>query len=292
MATTGYSFTELSRLADIDFKRIGVPVGMIMPYYGVNSPAGFLPLDGRKISKDAYPDLYNHLLTMRVAKSTIENFNSEGNPWAVDDLGRYLTRKGDTENVWRADFKESIAPVDGRPTCKAKYTLVKGSGTLSGTLAVDLYRKLGDIELSNAIYLEDARGQFLRGYDSRDSRMFMTCQGDAIRNITGGVKSTNNSEPIFSEESLVFSGAFHSELNVSVNQPRMDVQPASQCVDFRFDASSAVPTANENHPSNLNPLWVIKAYDIVTDPEALAAKVVIDQMADLERRVAALEAKP
>ncbi len=97
------------------------------------------------------------------------------------------------------------------------------------------------------------RGLFVRGYDpsaendpSGGSREIGSFQGDAIRNITGGVGQTKG---------YYTEGAFYTKVIYGVEFPRGRFWGTS---DAGFDASRVVPTADENRPKNINLLYCIK----------------------------------
>lgn len=107
----------------------------------------------------------------------------------------------------------------------------------------------------NTFSLVDLRGRFPRLFSNGGSidsaREFNALQGDAIRNIKGGVKwvSTtlqgSKSEP---------SGAFYSTYDAKYSTN------GNGCVSFNleFSASMVVPTADENRPNNFNVKMYIK----------------------------------
>jgi microcystin-dependent protein len=309
MATTGYSFTELARLADIDFKRIGVPMGTIFPYYGISAPAGFLPCDGRKIVIDAYPELVDHLIGMRKSKVKttvpVTLTGSADNNWVNglnDNLFDYGQQTGARGITWASTSEQSVnttlsdkivTPEDntniiaklGWTYQDYTYTVEMVLGTweqfkaaVAGK-AVDVYNSLTDIPLDDAVYLPDLRGQYLSGYDSRTARFVGTGEGDAIRNFTGQAQmptdaTTGALPPVRSGSGVVRTEDAWGGSVDSITWSSTD-KPAKK---FSLDASRVVPTDTTNHPSNVNFLYVIKAYDTITDPEQLAAKVVVDKV--------------
>lgn len=104
--------------------------------------------------------------------------------------------------------------------------------------------------------LPDLRGEFIRGWDNGrgidSGRGILSAQGDAIRNITGSVRTDNGW--MFSE----LRGAFFDHSGgENVQQLRnqvlaSDSHSAPTVGWFDFDASkSGVPTAAENRPRNI-----------------------------------------
>ena len=136
----------------------------------------------------------------------------------------------------------------------------------------------------------DWRGLGVTGYDPTGiidpdnvGRGILTKQGDASRRITGefirsigtGVALNNNA----------VSGAF--KLGQSTEYLPNGITASSFGV--AFDSSLVVPTAAVNRTNNTNALWVVKAYDVVLEPEQLQAKAVIDQINENSSRIGVLE---
>lgn len=120
------------------------------------------------------------------------------------------------------------------------------------------YPKLAKIYKSCA--LPDLRGKFIRGFGG-NSAALLEVQGDAIRNITGGL----NTNTALSHETWEGwkpgsddHGALrwiHGDTETSVGDGHwVSTSDFSQIYtnsDFDFDASRVVPTANENRPENV-----------------------------------------
>ncbi|WP_080728699.1 phage tail protein [Pectobacterium atrosepticum] len=104
--------------------------------------------------------------------------------------------------------------------------------------------------------IPDFRGYFPRGWDNGSdvdtdgSRAILTVQNDAIRNITGSFQTfdSNGYSPsgVFSHQSR-----YGSEVSGSP-------QAWSHSI-VQIDASSTVPTAEENRPKNIAVMFIIKA---------------------------------
>lgn len=93
----------------------------------------------------------------------------------------------------------------------------------------------------------DYRGYFLRGYGGNSLGIGVT-QGDAIRNITGGVYGS------VEEKGSSAYGAFGI---VAISTPGPSASLKN--IGFDFDASRVVPTAAENRPINKAVYYLIKA---------------------------------
>ncbi|KMK51078.1 hypothetical protein RO21_08225 [[Actinobacillus] muris] len=111
--------------------------------------------------------------------------------------------------------------------------------------------------------LPDLRGEFIRGFrDGRNvdnGRAFGSFQGDAIRNITGNFSvrpaGDDSQSPVLIGGNSVFRQQPSTEKWLPVNLKRAGEQNLSL---MTFDASRAVPTANENRPRNIALLACIK----------------------------------
>ncbi|MEI7366946.1 tail fiber protein [Pectobacterium sp. 1950-15] len=99
-------------------------------------------------------------------------------------------------------------------------------------------------------FLPDLRGEFVRGWDDGRgvdaSRALMSAQGDAIRNITGTFNPGGwgiSADGVFSRGDTrgSNSGQFHDSALIT------------------FDASTVVPTANENRPRNIAFNYIVRA---------------------------------
>lgn len=116
--------------------------------------------------------------------------------------------------------------------------------------------------------LPDLRGEFIRGWDDDRGvdvgRGILSAQGDAIRNITGGIVKKSQANEPFShadEGDVEFQGAIYAtgvrEWNNGYYQNGTPISAAFD--NFHFDASRIVPTANENRPRNVAFLYIVRA---------------------------------
>ena len=104
--------------------------------------------------------------------------------------------------------------------------------------------------------LPDLRGEFIRGWDDGRGvdagRQLLSSQGDAIRNIEG-----------FADGGIGMSfdairGAFYDAGTRSARMPN-NTTTIDKTDDLGFDASRAVPTANENRPRNIAFNYIVRA---------------------------------
>lgn len=111
------------------------------------------------------------------------------------------------------------------------------------------------ISLPNLFDAATGAGMFLRGVDGA-SRLPGSAQSDAIRNITGSFAHNQNIGLVLvnSNQNLnsLLTGAFTRSATVSKTYSLNTVAHGSRSVgDLAFDASLAVPTAEENRPVNV-----------------------------------------
>lgn len=122
----------------------------------------------------------------------------------------------------------------------------------------DLFKVLGTTygagDGSTTFNIPDARGEFIRGWADDSTvdkgRKIGSKQGDAIRNITGGLAA-------YGWELEGISGAFSGQRN-SPDFSSPLTHPSRSFTYFNFDASKVVPTAAENRPRNIAFLVCIK----------------------------------
>lgn len=105
----------------------------------------------------------------------------------------------------------------------------------------------GEGDGTNTFNLPDLRGKFVRGLGGNSDLLGKT-QGDAIRNITGEVDICHG-------DNNVTNGVFRD--NGRKSRGRDGNEWYSHSVIF--DASTVVPTANENRPLNMAMNYLIKA---------------------------------
>lgn len=122
------------------------------------------------------------------------------------------------------------------------------------TLFSKIGTTFGEGDGATTFNVPDMRGEFLRGYDDgRDvdvDRVFGSSQDDAIRNITGTLKSQVTYSNSFAKSHA--DGAFSvSDIEKSSSAYALSGNGDDKSYVLSFDASLAVPTADENRPRNM-----------------------------------------
>ncbi|WP_342754801.1 phage tail protein [Pantoea sp. MBD-2R] len=112
-----------------------------------------------------------------------------------------------------------------------------------------------------SLKLPDLRGEFIRGWDDGrgvdSGRSILASQGDAIRNITGGIND------IYFGNSPSSAGAFNtggvSDTGYYPTTSGAMLFKRSVVSSNLFDASRVVPTAAENRPRNIAFNYIVRA---------------------------------
>ncbi|MBE2895563.1 hypothetical protein HPC38_01565 [Pasteurellaceae bacterium HPA106] len=201
-----------------------------------------------------------------------ENDNVDGF-WADDDTDTFYFQfdrpyksKRDLRAILRAkDFvtdngkklSEAIVldMLIGFPLAYSKTSVPDGFVALRGqSISRSTYPKLYALYGSR---LPDLRGEFIRGWDNGrgvdSGRSILSSQGFAIKNIIGKL----NLRPSWADNNLsvsaTTSGAFYSKRNSDNDTwyPNISRNTKHQGDVVTFDASRAVPTANETRPRNV-----------------------------------------
>lgn len=231
-----------------------------------------------------------------------------------NDSNEFLSTAKATNTVWQEAIKPRLedAPSDGEYYLRKDSKWVRGLevvpiGTIlpysgktapmgwlwleSDTIYTKLeYPKLYEHLKTNCPHLIidtdtfklcSSEGMFFRGYDPNakvdpdGGRELLTEQGDVIRNITGDgfmgsysgalLPDTPNHKPTGAIIEKRYSQTGFQSSN-------------SASAQYTFDASRVVPTSSENRPKNLNCLWIIKAFDHVSDPVLLQSEEVVNKV--------------
>ncbi|WP_244866234.1 phage tail protein [Photorhabdus heterorhabditis] len=165
---------------------------------------------------------------------------------------------GDVGAYTKDEAGSLIVPVGVPMPYPHRYTPV-GYLTCNGqTFNKSLYPKLAEAYPAGRV--PDLRGEFIRGWDDGrgvdPGRVCGTWQGDAIRNITGDVSFGGNyGFDAVTEATGVFLGK--NTMSWRSNTRRFDSETAN--TNLVFNASRAVPTANENRPRNIAFNYIVRA---------------------------------
>ncbi|MGL5100563.1 MAG: phage tail protein, partial [Fusobacteriaceae bacterium] len=152
----------------------------------------------------------------------------------------------------------------GGSTIPAGFLLCDGR-TIARADYPELYDLIGD-------RIPDLRGEFIRGLDNGrgvdSGRTRGSAQGDAIRNITGAINGTTNSNYQFIGDSITTSGAFAQSGTGTKYGTPSDGGLKWGVSEITFNASRVITTANENRPRNVAYNYIIKSSNIT--PKALS----------------------
>ncbi|QLU86033.1 phage tail protein [Enterobacter hormaechei] len=113
-----------------------------------------------------------------------------------------------------------------------------------------------------ALRLPDLRGEFIRGWDDGrgidSGRSLLSAQGDAIRNITGGMDDIYCGASARADSNTAFAKTIVQDTTVYwvTNGATHANRRVTRLV---MDASSMVPTASENRPRNVAFNYIVRA---------------------------------
>ena len=213
----------------------GLPVGAVIGFpRAITSQEGFLKADGSTFAQATYPDLYRVL---------------GGNK---------------LPNLTRSDVgMTAYFPVADVPEGWIKYDDIAAKVTQSAY--PELYRKLvaqyGSIDA-----VPKADDRFIR--NAAGGLTVGTQQGDAIRNITGEAKFGYDGDTVFDPAAAASSSAIYypdRKAPDTVNNMSVFSNAANNWRPLVFDASRAVPTADENRPKAIAMVLCIKAQNSLDD---------------------------
>lgn len=240
----------------------GVPVGTSIAVNANVAPTGYLKENGAAYSRTVYAQLFAYLVksavaTISIATPAVITWNNHGR--AVNDPIKFTSTGllptgltgGTTYYVISAGLTVNNFQLAATPGGAAIAT----SGTQSG-IHTAICAPYGDGDGSTTFNVPDSRGEFWRGLDDGRgvdaNRAPGSAQGDAMRNITGGITSSL-SQPYYA---ITGSGAFRATnpggtgVRAFVNEPGT--------LSISFDASRVTNTAAENRPRNVPKLFCIK----------------------------------
>ncbi|MBY5258804.1 phage tail protein [Enterobacter hormaechei] len=110
--------------------------------------------------------------------------------------------------------------------------------------------------------LPDLRGEFLRGWDDGrgidSGRSLLSAQGDAIRNITGGMDDIYCGASARADSNTAFAKTIVQDTTVYW-VTNGSTQANRRVTRLVMDASSMVPTASENRPRNVAFNYIVRA---------------------------------
>lgn len=213
----------------------GLPVGAVIGFpRAVSSPEGYLKADGSTFAQATYPDLYRVLGGNKLPKLTRSDVGMTAY-FAFDDI----------PDGW-IKYDEIAAKVT-----QAAYP--------------ELYRKLvaqyGSIDA-----VPKAEDRFIR--NAAGGLTVGTQQGDAIRNITGEAKYGYDGDTVYDPAAAASSSAIYypdRKAPDTVNNMSVFSNAANNWRPLVFDASRAVPTADENRPKAIAMVLCIKAQNSLDD---------------------------
>ncbi|WP_051202678.1 phage tail protein [Sediminimonas qiaohouensis] len=167
-----------------------------------------------------------------------------------------------------------FAPALAKVPAGAVFALAKSSppagflecdgAALSRSTYANLFNAIGTVfgagDGSTTFNIPDLRGEFVRGWDNArgadSGRGFGTWQGDAIRNIYGElIYHANSTATNMQNENGVFGRV---GTNNNFRRGGVEETGASSVRTTTFDASSVVPTADQNRPRNVALMHCIK----------------------------------
>ncbi len=174
-------------------------------------------------------------------------------------------------------------------------TVEEAASTYRHPARFNVYHSLADIPVSDSeCFLPDTRDLAITGFNHLDSRKMGSFEQDAIRNIEGTIQITDYSLPNTMRNFSNVTGAFeaigstngvHSLTYKIIGN---DTYPEQKPV-AKINASRVVPVAEENRIKNINLLWIIKAYDVISNPEQIESQIIIDRVNLNTSKVEALE---
>lgn len=213
----------------------GLPVGAVVGFpRAVANPEGYLKADGSTFAQATYPDLHRVLGGNRLPDMTRSDVGMTAY-WPIEAV----------PDGW-IKYDEIAAKVTQSAYPKLYRLLVAQYGS------IDAVPKAGDR------FIRNAAGGLTVG----------TQQGDAIRNITGETKYGYDGDTVYDPAAAASSSAIYYPDRKAPDTVNNLTVPSSAANNWRplvFDASRAVPTADENRPKAIVMVLCIKAKDSLDD---------------------------
>ncbi|MCL7797924.1 phage tail protein [Pasteurella multocida] len=223
----------------IEAEKKGLPVGAVLGFpKEVTNPQGFLKCDGSIFGSQTFPDLY-----------------------------RVLGNKNKLPNLQRSDVgMTAYFATDAIPKGWIAFDSIRSTVTQQNypelyQYLVEKYGAISNVPLAEDRFIRNSDGSLIVGHT----------QGDAIRNITGEIdlSSLGSGNQFLEFESSrnneVFKGAILPNKAKWTKWTADQEGGAEVSRGFKFDASTVVPTANENRPKAIVLKFCIKAKNTFDD---------------------------
>ncbi|MFC1154477.1 phage tail protein [Pasteurella multocida] len=223
----------------VEAEKKGLPVGAVLGFpKEVTNPQGFLKCDGSTFGSQTFPDLY-----------------------------RVLGNKNKLPNLQRSDVgMTAYFATDAIPDSWIAFDSIRSTVTQQNypelyQYLVEKYGAISNVPLAEDRFIRNSDGSLIVGHT----------QGDAIRNITGEIdlSSLGSGNQFLEFESSrnneVFKGAILPNKAKWTKWTADQEGGAEVSRGFKFDASTVVPTANENRPKAIVLKFCIKAKNTFDD---------------------------
>ncbi|HDR1847019.1 TPA: phage tail protein [Pasteurella multocida] len=223
----------------VEAEKKGLPIGAVLGFpKEVTNPQGFLKCDGSTFGSQTFPDLY-----------------------------RVLGNKNKLPNLQRSDVgMTAYFATDAIPKGWIAFDSIRSTVTQQNypelyQYLVEKYGAISNVPLAEDRFIRNSDGSLIVGYT----------QGDAIRNITGEIdlSSLGSGNQFLEFESSrnneVFKGAILPNKAKWTKWTADQEGGAEVSRGFKFDASTVVPTANENRPKAIVLKFCIKAKNTFDD---------------------------
>ncbi|HHE3508800.1 TPA: phage tail protein [Pasteurella multocida] len=223
----------------VEAEKKGLPVGAVLGFpKEVTNPQGFLKCDGSTFGSQTFPDLY-----------------------------RVLGNKNKLPNLQRSDVgMTAYFATDAIPDSWIAFDSIRSTVTQQNypelyQYLVEKYGAISNVPLAEDRFIRNSDGSLIVGHT----------QGDAIRNITGEIdlSSLGSGNQFLEFESSrnneIFKGAILPNKAKWTKWTADQEGGAEVSRGFKFDASTVVPTANENRPKAIVLKFCIKAKNTFDD---------------------------